>query len=130
MERTPGIKSAAKEDDLIRRLYYLPEGIDRLEKLGERVRLAANVELNVVDEIPDYCYLVKKGRVVCHELEAWYPGDLEAVGLACHKNFSALKNKKIPVSRCNIRPQSGAEKAPSSASADFRRKAHCALYDA
>ena len=33
-------------------------------------------------------------RIVCHELEAWYLGDLEAVGLAYNKNFSALKNKK------------------------------------
>ncbi len=68
METKNGIKSAAKEDDLIRRIYFLPEGIDRLERLGERIKVAANFELNIVDEIPEYCYLVKKGRVICYEI--------------------------------------------------------------
>ena len=33
-------------------------------------------------------------RIACHELEAWYFGDLEAVGKAYDKNLSALSGKK------------------------------------
>jgi hypothetical protein len=33
-------------------------------------------------------------RIACHELEAWYFGDLEAVSKAYSKNLKALANKK------------------------------------
>ena len=33
-------------------------------------------------------------RIPCHELEAWYWGDLEAVSKAYDKDFTSLKNKK------------------------------------
>ncbi len=55
-------------DDQIRHLYYLPQGIARLEELGEVIRVGRDYELNRVDEVPEYCYLVKEGRVICYEL--------------------------------------------------------------
>ena len=56
------------DDDLIRHLYYLPQGIKRLEQLGETVKIDKDRVLNVVNEVPDYCYLVKSGRVICYEI--------------------------------------------------------------
>ena len=56
------------DDDLIRHLYYLPQGIKRLESLGEVVHVDKDRILNVVNEVPDYCYLVKEGRVICYEI--------------------------------------------------------------
>jgi len=55
-------------DDQIRHLYYLPQGIARLEALGEVIHVGKGYELNKVDEVPEYCYLVKEGRVICYEL--------------------------------------------------------------
>lgn len=59
-----------REDDQIRHLYTLPQGIARLEALGETVRLPANADLNAAGDVPEFCYLVKKGRVVCYEITA------------------------------------------------------------
>ena len=33
-------------------------------------------------------------RIPCHELEAWYWGDLDAVSMAYNKNLNLLKNKR------------------------------------
>lgn len=38
-------------DDQIRHLYYLPQGIARLEELGEVIRVGRDYELNRVDEV-------------------------------------------------------------------------------
>ena len=35
------------EDDLIRHLYYLPQGIKRLEQLGETIKVDKNHVLNI-----------------------------------------------------------------------------------
>ncbi len=56
------------EDDQIRHLYTLQRGIKRLEALGETVSVDRNMDLNKINEIPEYCYLVKKGRVMCYEI--------------------------------------------------------------
>lgn len=63
------LKSICESDnDLIQRLYYLPQGISRLEKLGETIHVDKGFELNHMDTIPEYCYLVKEGRVICYEI--------------------------------------------------------------
>ena len=54
-------------------LLYLPRGIERLEKLGECSAYPKNVELNEPGTVPDCCYLVKSGRVLCYEYS--YDGD-------------------------------------------------------
>ena len=61
-------KGSAEDDDLIRHLYSLPQGIKRLEALGEQVRVGKDFQLNTINEVPEYCYLVKSGRVICYEL--------------------------------------------------------------
>ena len=52
-------KGSAEDDDLIRHLYSLPQGIKRLEALGEQVRVGKDFQLNTINEVPEYCYLVK-----------------------------------------------------------------------
>ena len=58
---------AKSEDDQIRHLYTLQRGIKRLEALGEIVAVDKNIDLNIINEVPEYCYLVKTGRVICYE---------------------------------------------------------------
>ncbi|MEA4923045.1 MAG: Crp/Fnr family transcriptional regulator [Eubacteriaceae bacterium] len=48
-------------------LMYLPRGIARLQELGTVKKYPKNHELNVINEIPDCCYIVKSGRVICYE---------------------------------------------------------------
>lgn len=63
-----GFKTMGIEDDLIRHIYSLPRGIKRLEQMGETIKVPKGTELNSINEIPDFCYVVKSGRVVCYEL--------------------------------------------------------------
>lgn len=60
-------------DDYQYHLLYLPRGIQRLEKLGESRIYPKNIDLNNFNEIPDCCYVVKSGRVICYEIS--YEGD-------------------------------------------------------
>lgn len=61
------------DNDFLYHLLYLPRGIERLEKLGTRVKIPKNSILNTIGEIPDYCYVVKSGRMLCYEIS--YAGD-------------------------------------------------------
>ena len=48
-------------------------------------------------KLKDLCAGIDKHffiRIPCHELEAWYLGDLDAVERAYNKNLSSLKNKR------------------------------------
>ena len=49
-------------------LLHLPRGIQRLEKLGMVRKYQKGQEINVIHEIPEYCYLVKSGRVLGYEI--------------------------------------------------------------
>lgn len=60
-------------DDYLYHLLYLPRGIERLEKLGECKIYPKNTQLNEAGTIPDCCYIVKSGRVLCYEFS--YSGD-------------------------------------------------------
>lgn len=62
-----------REEEFQYHLLYLPRGIERLEKLGECRPYPKGVDINVVNEVPDYCYVVKSGRLSCYELS--YEGD-------------------------------------------------------
>lgn len=62
-----------KDNDYQYHLLYLPRGIERLAMLGECKKYPKNFVLNEPDEIPDCCYIVKSGRVICYEIS--YVGD-------------------------------------------------------
>jgi CRP/FNR family transcriptional regulator len=49
------------------RLLYLPRGTQRLEKLGFSRAFRKDYVLVEPGEIPLYCYIVKKGRVITYE---------------------------------------------------------------
>lgn len=66
--------SIMREDgDYLYHLLYLPRGIERLEKLGESKTFRKGIDLNEVNEIPECCYVVKSGRILCYEIS--YGGD-------------------------------------------------------
>lgn len=56
-----------EEEESFYHLLYLPRGIERLEQLGEVEHIPAGQEMNKLGEIPQCCYLVKSGRVICYE---------------------------------------------------------------
>ena len=49
--------------NFVSRLLYLPRGISRLEKLGQRKVFPKNHMLVQAGTKPNYCYIVKTGRV-------------------------------------------------------------------
>ena len=49
------------------RLLYLPNGTERLERLGFVKKFPKNFIIIEPEEIPPYCYVVKKGRVIAFE---------------------------------------------------------------
>ncbi|MGN0158554.1 MAG: Crp/Fnr family transcriptional regulator [Brotaphodocola sp.] len=49
-------------------LISLPRGIVRLEKLGIARKYPKGKVINNINEIPEYCYLVKSGRVLGYEI--------------------------------------------------------------
>ncbi len=49
-------------------LIHLDKEAARLEDLGTLEHYPADYILNDPDEIPEYCYLLKRGRVICYEL--------------------------------------------------------------
>lgn len=53
--------------NLVTRLLYLPRGISRLEKLGEKKKFPKNHILVEAGARTNYCYIVKSGRVVAYE---------------------------------------------------------------
>ena len=55
------------ENDTQYHLFYLPRGISRLEKLGEPMSLEAGTEIVSPGDVPEYCYIIKSGRVLCYE---------------------------------------------------------------
>lgn len=57
----------APHAEFVSRLLYLPRGISRLEKLGERKKFPKNHILVQAGSRPQYCYIVKEGRVVAYE---------------------------------------------------------------
>ena len=54
-------------------LLFLPRGTERLEKLGKSVSFKKGTILNEIETVPDCCYVVKSGRVICYEYS--YGGD-------------------------------------------------------
>lgn len=54
--------------EYLNHLLYLPRGIERLKNLGTVRKYPKNKEINEINEIPEYCYLVKSGRVLGYEL--------------------------------------------------------------
>ncbi|MBQ9015087.1 MAG: Crp/Fnr family transcriptional regulator [Firmicutes bacterium] len=61
------------DKDYLYHLLYIPRGIERLEKLGRREIVPKDTILNEIDEIPDFCYVVRSGQVLCYEIS--YAGD-------------------------------------------------------
>lgn len=53
--------------EFVTRLLYLPRGISRLEKLGEKKKYPKDYILIEAGTVPKYCYIVKSGRVVAYE---------------------------------------------------------------
>lgn len=49
-------------------LLHLSRGTERVEKLGTEISLPADTQLCVPDQVPEYCYVVKEGRVSCSDL--------------------------------------------------------------
>ena len=53
--------------NFVSRLLYLPRGISRLEKLGQKKSFPKNHMLVQAGTRTNYCYIVKKGRVAAFE---------------------------------------------------------------
>jgi CRP/FNR family transcriptional regulator len=49
------------------RLLYLPNGTERLERLGSVRAVPKNYIIIEPDVVPDHCYVVKKGRVITYD---------------------------------------------------------------
>lgn len=49
-------------------LLHLPRGIERLKMLGTIRKYPKDKEINELGEIPEYCYVVKSGRVLGYEI--------------------------------------------------------------
>lgn len=62
-----------QDEEYLYHLIYLPRGTERLEKLGELKEYPKNIILNEPGEVPTFCYVVKKGQVLCFELS--YEGE-------------------------------------------------------
>lgn len=67
MEQQNHKKTSAPHAEFVSRLLYLPRGIARLEKLGEKKRFPKNHILIQAGEYTKYCYIVKQGRVAAYE---------------------------------------------------------------
>lgn len=53
--------------NFVSRLLYLPRGISRLERLGQKKSFPKNHMLVQAGTKPNYCYIVKRGRVAAFE---------------------------------------------------------------
>ena len=67
MKQPDNNKIPVPRREFVSRLLYLPRGITRLEKLGEKKQFPKNHILIQAGEKPRYCYIVKYGRVVAYE---------------------------------------------------------------
>ncbi len=67
MEQSRVKKAPAPHTQFVSRLLYLPRGIARLEKLGEKKQFPKGHILIQAGEMARYCYIVKKGRVIAYE---------------------------------------------------------------
>ena len=67
MKQPDNNKIPVPRGEFVSRLLYLPRGITRLEKLGEKKQFPKNHILIQAGEKPRYCYIVKYGRVVAYE---------------------------------------------------------------
>jgi len=59
-------RNSSNQDNLFH-LMYLSRGISRLAALGHTTHIPKNTELNKLGDVPDCCYIVKTGRVICYE---------------------------------------------------------------
>ncbi|MBQ6621472.1 MAG: Crp/Fnr family transcriptional regulator [Mogibacterium sp.] len=57
-----------QSDVLPYHLLRMSRGIERLEPLGKLITYPKDYELNEIGEIPNCCYIVKSGRVLCMEV--------------------------------------------------------------
>lgn len=67
MEPLKDKKAPVPRTQFVSRLLYLPRGIARLEKLGEKKQFPKDHILVQAGEMTRYCYIVKHGRVVAYE---------------------------------------------------------------
>lgn len=67
MEQPKNKKVSVPHTEFVCRLLYLPRGIARLEKLGEKKKFPKNHILLQAGERTKYCYIVKYGRVAAYE---------------------------------------------------------------
>ena len=54
-------------EELISRILYLPRGVGRLEKLGIEASYGKNHVLIEAGNVPDFCYIVRSGRIISCE---------------------------------------------------------------
>ena len=63
----PNIMKRIPHMNPVSRLLYLPRGISRLERLGEKRTFQKNHILVQAGSRTNYCYIVKSGRVIAYE---------------------------------------------------------------
>ncbi len=68
-----GKNNGTEQNDFLYHLLYLPRGVDRLMKLGTVKKVPANTIINEIDAVPEFCYVLKSGSIVCYESS--YTGD-------------------------------------------------------
>ena len=106
------------DNDYQYHLLYLPRGIERLAALGECRKYKKNTVIGKVGEVPDACYVVKTGRVVCYEFS--YSGDQRVYNIMepgsmfmeecllfdkpCPVEFKTLEEcELIIIDKCNLK---------------------------
>ena len=67
MNQVPSAAVQMPHANFVSRLLYLPRGISRLEKLGQKKSFPKNHMLVQAGTRTNYCYIVKKGRVAAFE---------------------------------------------------------------
>ncbi|MCD8020439.1 MAG: Crp/Fnr family transcriptional regulator [Clostridiales bacterium] len=58
-----------REPDSFYYLFYMPNGAERISTLGREITVPAHQIMNKTEELTPYCYFVKKGRVICYDID-------------------------------------------------------------
>ncbi|MDO4545858.1 MAG: Crp/Fnr family transcriptional regulator [Bacillota bacterium] len=57
-----------KDTESLFQMHFLPTGAGELSLSGVEIDVPADFAFNELDQVPDYCYLVKNGRIICYDL--------------------------------------------------------------
>ncbi len=114
----PETDNTPRNNDFLYHLLYLSRGTERLEKLGVPVSFKKGQVLNEINTVPEYCYVVKTGRVICYEYS--YDGDVRVYNIMepgslfledcllfdqpCPIQFKTIEDSKlVRIKKCDLK---------------------------